>query len=146
MLNYQSGKIFFSWKIGETGPSPSAATIRIRCGHNNKRTGVIVTIQVFTTNQFNSLSTEAHVWDYDIYNCICRCLAPSGAWPSTSTTLHYNDVITSAIASQITSRPHDCLLNRLFKRRSKKTSKAPRNWPLWGEFSGDRWICHTKGQ
>ena len=103
-----------------------------------------MTIQVFTTNQFNSLSTEAHVWDYDIYYSICKCLAPSGAWPSTSTTLHYNDVITSAIASQITSRPHDCLLNRLFKRKSKKTSKlhvtglCEGNSPVTGEFAPQR--------
>ena len=44
-------------------------------------------------------------------------------------------------------QPHDCLLNRLFKRRSKKASKlratdlcAP------GEFTGDRWFPRTKGQ
>ena len=37
---------------------------------------------------------------------------------------------------------HDCLLSRLFRRRSNKTSK-PR---MWGEFTGDRWIPHTKGQ
>ena len=24
--------------------------------------------------------------------------------------------------------------------------KAPRHWPLWGEFTGDRWIPRTKGQ
>ena len=24
--------------------------------------------------------------------------------------------------------------------------KAPRHWPLCGEFTGDRWIPHTKGQ
>ena len=24
--------------------------------------------------------------------------------------------------------------------------KAPGHWPLWGEFTGDRWIPHTKGQ
>ena len=41
---------------------------------------------------------------------------------------------------------HDCLLNRLFRRRSKKTSKAPRHWSLWGEFTGDRWIPRTNGQ
>ena len=42
-------------------------------------------------------------------------------------------------------QPH-WLLKRLFRRRSKKTSKAPRHWPLWGEFTGDRWIPRTKGQ
>ena len=35
---------------------------------------------------------------------------------------HYNDVIMTTMASQITS-PHGCLLNRLFRHRSKKTSK-----------------------
>ena len=47
----------------------------------------------------------------------------------------------------VSNRRHlDCLLSRLFRRISKKTIKAPRQWPLWGEFTGDRWIPHTKGQ
>ena len=41
---------------------------------------------------------------------------------------------------------HGCLTNRLFRRRSKKSSKAPRHWPLCGEFTGDRWIPRTNGQ
>ena len=28
----------------------------------------------------------------------------------------------------------------------KKTVKAPRHWTWWGEFTGGRWIPHTKGQ
>ena len=28
----------------------------------------------------------------------------------------------------------------------KENIKAPRHWPLWGEFTGDRWIPSTKGQ
>ena len=28
----------------------------------------------------------------------------------------------------------------------KENIKAPRQWPLWGEFTYDRWIPHTKGQ
>ena len=28
----------------------------------------------------------------------------------------------------------------------KKKKKAPRHWPLWGEFTGDRWILRTKSQ
>ena len=35
----------------------------------------------------------------------------------------------------------DGLLNRLFRRRSKKTSKL---WLLWGEFTGHRWVPLTK--
>ena len=37
----------------------------------------------------------------------------------------------------------DYLLNRLFRCRSKKTSKL---WPLCGESIGDQWIPLTKGQ
>ena len=43
-------------------------------------------------------------------------------------------------------QPHHCLLNRLFRRRSKKKIKAPRHWPLWGEFTDNRWIPRTNGQ
>ena len=52
--------------------------------------------------------------------------------------IHYNDVIMGTIASQSTS--HDCFLNRLFRRRSKKTSKlrvtglCAENSPGTGEF------------
>ena len=37
-------------------------------------------------------------------------------------------------------QPHDCLLNRLFKAQIKENIKAPRHWPLCGEFTGHRWI------
>ena len=30
--------------------------------------------------------------------------------------------------------------------RIKEIIKAPRHWPLWQEFTGDRWIPRTKGQ
>ena len=36
-------------------------------------------------------------------------------------------------------QPHDCLLNRLFRRRSKK-NQSPASLALLGEFTGDRWI------
>ena len=28
----------------------------------------------------------------------------------------------------------------------KESIKAPPHWPLWGEFTGDRWITNTKGK
>ena len=41
----------------------------------------------------------------------------------------------------------DCLRNRLFRHKWKKTSKfRVTGLPLWGEFTGDRWIPRTKGQ
>ena len=42
-------------------------------------------------------------------------------------------------------QPDDCLLNRLFKAQIKENIKAPRHWPLWGEFTGDRWISQAEG-
>ena len=58
---------------------------------------------------------------------------------------YYNEVIMSAMPSQITSLII-IYSNGLFSRRSKKKVKAARHWPLWGEFTGDRWIPRTKGQ
>ena len=52
---------------------------------------------------------------------------------------HYTDVIMGAIVSQIT-QPHECLFNRLLRRRSKKASKlrvtglCAGNSPGTGEF------------
>ena len=42
-------------------------------------------------------------------------------------------------------QPHDCVLNRLFG-QIKENIKAPRHWPLCGEFTGDRGILRTNGQ
>ena len=53
--------------------------------------------------------------------------------------IYYSDVIMGTIASQ-NHQPHDCLLNRLFRRRLKKTSKlrvtglCAGNSPGTGEF------------
>ena len=57
---------------------------------------------------------------------------------------NYNDAIMGAIASQITA-------SRLFTQsfiqtQIKENIKAPRHWPLCGEFTGDRWIPHTNDQ
>ena len=57
---------------------------------------------------------------------------------------HYNDGIIGAIASQITSLACECLLSRLIRRRSKKTSKlrvtglGAGNLPESGEFPAQR--------
>ena len=38
-------------------------------------------------------------------------------------------------------QPHGCLLDHLFRHRSKKTSRLQDTpGPLWGEFNGDQWI------
>ena len=53
--------------------------------------------------------------------------------------VHYNDVIMSAMASQITSRT-------IVYAQLKENIKAQRHRPLLGEFTGNWWILHTKGQ
>ena len=43
-------------------------------------------------------------------------------------------------------QPQDFSLNRLFKAQIKDNIKAPRHWPFWWEFIGDRWLPRTKAQ
>ena len=57
---------------------------------------------------------------------------------------HYCDVIMSAVASKITSLA--IVYTTVYSGTDKKTIKVPRHWPSWGDFTGDRWIPHTKGQ
>ena len=63
---------------------------------------------------------------------------------SASLTLHYSDVIIGTIASQITSLI--IVYSTVYSGADKKNLKAPRHWPLCGEFTGDRWIPRKKGQ
>ena len=58
---------------------------------------------------------------------------------------NYNDVIMSAMASQITS-PTIVFNQPFIRAQTKENIKAPRDWPLCGEFTGGRWIPRTKGQ
>ena len=48
---------------------------------------------------------------------------------------HYSDVLMGKKASQITS-----LTQPFIQTHIKENIKAPRHWPLCGEFTGDRWI------
>ena len=56
----------------------------------------------------------------------------------------YNAGIMSAMASQITNLTIVCWA--FIKAQLKENIKAPRHWPLCGEFTGNRWIPNTKGQ
>ena len=58
--------------------------------------------------------------------------------------LHYSDVIMAVMASQITSLT--IFYSTFFQAQIKEYIKAPRHWPLCGEFTGDRWILRTNGQ
>ena len=52
----------------------------------------------------------------------------------------YSDVI-------MRKSPASRVFTQLFiEARIKENIKAPRHWPLCGEFTGDRWIPRTKSQ
>ena len=57
---------------------------------------------------------------------------------------HYSDVIMSAMASN--HRRFGCFSQPFVQAHIKENIKASRHWPLWGDFTGDRWIPLTKGQ
>ena len=57
---------------------------------------------------------------------------------------HYNDVIMSAIPSQITSLT--IVYSSVYSGADQRNIKASRPWPLCGEFTSDRWIPRTNGQ
>ena len=67
------------------------------------------------------------------------CTSPDSDWVHS---LHWRHNEGDGVSNH---QPHDGLLNRLF-RQTKENIKAPRHWPLCGEFTGDRWISRTKGQ
>ena len=80
-----------------------------------------------------------------------KCLAENVAlswvitWPlywQVITTHHYSDVIMASMASQITSLT--TVYSTVYSGADKKNIKAPRHWPLCGEFTGDRWIPAQK--
>ena len=50
---------------------------------------------------------------------------------------HYTNVIMGTIVSQITSL---MFTQAFIQAQIKESIKAPRHWPLRGEFTGDRWI------
>ena len=52
----------------------------------------------------------------------------------------------NAMVSQITSHHTIVFTEPFIQAQIKENIKAPRHWPLCGEFTGDRWIPRTKGQ
>ena len=78
-----------------------------------------------------------------VFSCTPIPMLSSVVWKTPHLHVHYNDVIMSMIASQITSLT---VVYSSIKSADRSKIKAPRDWPLWGEFTGDRWIPRTKGQ
>ena len=49
-----------------------------------------------------------------------------------------------AMASQMASL--SIVYSTFIQAQIKENIKAPRRWPMCGEFTGDRWIPRTNGQ
>ena len=77
-----------------------------------------------------------------------QCVSWMGLLPSCAKlnhrSVHYSDVIMGEIASQITSLA--IVYSTVYSDADKKNIKAPRHWPLCGEFNRGRWIPRTNGQ
>ena len=79
----------------------------------------------------------------------CRCLARNYSHRTNhrSASLaksHYNDFIMGAIASQITNLT--IVYSTVYSDAGQRNIKAPRHWPLCGEFTGGRRIPRLNGQ
>ena len=60
---------------------------------------------------------------------------------------YYIITMTSQWARMRLKSPASRLYTQVFiQAQIEENIKSPRHWPLWGEFTGDRWIPRTKGQ
>ena len=101
---------------------------------------------VFHLGCFLGQSKKEHLLTFHHWTTLRR-RPYSGAFPAQRTSNandHYNDIIMSAMASQITS--FTIVYSTVYSGVNKENIKTPRHWPLWGEFTGRRWIADTKGQ
>ena len=86
----------------------------------------------------SSLRQKCH-WGNDNSFVNCVLISSPRYWLSMTLTLQWRH---NECGGVLNHQPRILLLSRLFRRRSKK---APWHWPLWGKFTGDRWIPPTKG-
>ena len=85
-------------------------------------------------NKMALLGEFRTTWETDIYILYTKYIFVT----------HYSDVIWAlwrfkSPASRLFAQP-------FIQAQIKENIKAPHHWPLWGEFTGDRWIPHTMGQ
>ena len=85
--------------------------------------------------------TYVHTRAEHVYNYAMESIFIS--WRHHDLALHWRHNDRDGVSSH---QPHGCLLNHLFRRRSKKTSKLHvTGLCVWG-IHRDRWIPRTKGQ
>ena len=100
----------------------------------------IKNINHWSTKQFYMSmgpSVPVHFCCHQKYNFV-------GTTCSTDVYSHYSDVIASTMMSQIIGVKMVC--STVSSGADKTNIKDPRYWPLWGEFTSNRWIPLTKGK
>ena len=105
--------------------------------------------------------TVSSWWRHQKETCSALLALCVGISPATSVVMRKafpcHDVIIHYLKSLITMTslwarwrlisPASRLFTQAFiQSQIKENIKAPRQWPLWGDFTGDRWIARTKGQ
>ena len=110
--------------------------IAIYCKHGNVLSRVEYICFIYSEINTPSAVNIWSIWHHHIMICAARLMA---VYMLETFIDHYDDVIMETITSQ-NHQPQDCLLNRSFGHRSKKTSKfrvtglCVGNSPVTGEF------------
>ena len=113
-------------------------------------------INAICTEKYFALFIHSHIYIYNIYICVCVCVCVSKEGVCYKITFtHFIISCWKIIVITVTSRwarlglksPASRLFTQSFiQTQIKEYIKAPRHWPLCGEFTGDRWIARTNGQ
>ena len=95
---------------------------------------------------FELIGSFSHLFlEYMIYTKIL-CTTALSILHSDVANTHYQQVFVLQWRWRLKSPALRLFTQPLIQAQIKENIKAPRHWPLWGEFTGDRWIPRTKGQ
>ena len=70
---------------------------------------------------------------------ILNCISPDTWWATITVTSYWARWRPRPPVSRLFTQP-------FVQTQIKEITKAPRHWPLWGEFTGNWWIPRTKDQ
>ena len=150
---------YFYW-VQKYWISHQLASIACHATHRQSASSLTYGVLIKTTQPWlRSMGVATPLlthWSYHGYHSLALSrrengLAPNHWWPlwplmtQFTDAWNYSDATMSTMASQITSLTivYPTVYSGADQR---KKIKAPRHWPLCGEFTGDQWIPRTKGQ
>ena len=103
---------------------------------------IILTCYQLNPREQTSVKIESRYQILHSWKCIWKCrLRNGGHFLQGKISYYYSDVIIGYQTTGVST------VTQLFvQAQIKENINAPRQWPLWGEFTGDRWILLTKDQ